>query len=108
MSFAYRSSSQPRSLILLSTKLLHELPQPDDFLVFLTQNAEQDGIEWQGMRGIGSRGQVLAGRSEEVVQHELVTAAQGAAEFGEGRLLVEECLGDGGKCAAHARKGMAG
>ena len=83
-------------------KLLHELPQPDDLLVFLEQHAEQDGLEGQGMRGVSHSGQVLAGRGEEIVQHELVAAAQGAAKFGKGCFLFEECLGDGGKCAAHA------
>ena len=56
----------------------------------------------QGVGGVGSRRQVLAGGGEEVVQGQLVDRAQGPA--GSGRricLLEQEILGGGRKRSAH-------
>jgi hypothetical protein len=75
--------------------------QAQELLVLLQEHGEQEGLEGEGVGGVGGGGQVLVGGGEEVIQGELVAAAQGAAEAAEGLLLEQEGLGDGGEGAAH-------
>ena len=91
-------------------QLLDQVAQAQDFLVLLEQHGEQEGLERQGMRGIGGGGQVLLGGGEEAVQRQLVAAAQRAPEAGEFRLFLQEGLGDGWQGASHVTpgKGLAG
>jgi hypothetical protein len=51
--------------------------------------------------GVSSGGQVLMGGSKQVVEDQLVAAAQGAPEAGEGLLFSKEDLGNGRQCTTH-------
>ncbi|MBM3122559.1 MAG: DUF2461 domain-containing protein, partial [Chloroflexi bacterium] len=74
-------------------------------LVLLDQHGQQQRFEGQQVRGIGGGGQVMAGGGQQVVEGELILAAQGAAEAAERFLLGEKGVGNGRKRAAHGGSG---
>jgi len=75
---------------------LHFTAQAQDFLVFFEQHSQQEDLERLGVTGIGRRRQVLVSGGEQIVEHGLIAAPQGAPEPGERALLLQEYLGDGG------------
>src|SRR3989304_383285 len=81
--------------------LLEHLAQAEDLLVFFKQHGKHEDLEWQGMRGKLGGSQVLPRTGEQVIQGQLVGAAQGTAEAGKGGLLLQEGLGGRRKGASH-------
>jgi hypothetical protein len=86
---------------MLLGKGFHGLPQAHDFLVLLQQHGQQGNLERQGVRSVGNGGRVPAGGGEQFVQHQLVAAAQGAAEAPERLLLLKQVLIGRRNRAAH-------
>src|SRR5574340_1620212 len=100
---SYKSSSQPVSSgIDLAAQRFHLDAQAQHLLVLLEKHGEQEGLHGQRVAGIGGRGQVLAGRGEQLVESLLVRPAQRAAEAGEGLFFLDEGLGDGWHGASHS------
>jgi hypothetical protein len=77
------------------------IAQVHEFLVLLDEHGQEHDLERQEVGGVGGGGQMAARSGQEVVEGDLILAAQGAAEAGERLLLGEKGLGDGGKGAAH-------
>jgi len=88
-------------LFLGGKQLIQAAAQAKHLLVLFKQHGEQEGLEGQGVSGVGGGSQVLVGSSEKLIQSKLVATAQGAAEAGERLLLLQEGDGDGGESAAH-------
>jgi hypothetical protein len=86
-------------------EVFHLVAQTQELLVLLDEHGQEHDLEGQEMGGVGGRGQVAAGGGQEVVEGDLVFAAQGAAEADERFLLGQEGLGDGGKGAAPRSSG---
>jgi hypothetical protein len=81
--------------------LLDQHPQAHELLVLLDEHGQEHDLEGQEVRSIGGGGQMAAGSGQEIIEGDLVFAAQGAPEADERLLLGQEGLGDGGKRAAH-------
>ena len=86
---------------MLLREIFHDLPQAHDFLVLFQQHGQQGNLERQGVRSVGNGGRVPAGSGEQFVQHQLVAAAQGAAEAPERLLLLKQVLIGRRNRAAH-------
>src|SRR3972149_6399707 len=93
--FGPRPTPTPESAISFAPPALHHLAQAQDLLVLFQQHCEQEGLEGQGVGGVGGRRQVLVSRGKQLVQSQLVAAPQGAPEASESFLLLQEGLRDG-------------